>query len=396
MTPTWKDVMKFELPDNPIIFDIGGFNGDWTQIALDEYTAPTIYVFEPVKQFYEKIKKRYADKKNVKVFHFGLSDSTTSLEISVSGDASSVFKTNGASETIQLKSIVEFMKEEGVYHVDLAKINIEGEEYRLLEHLVKLPELNIFNNFLIQFHKFVDNYEERRRLIQKELSKYYDMPFNFEMIFEGWSNKKVELINCVGDSHVSNFANTEKLTDMKVPSINNMFKTYRAGPYTAFNVNQKSDVKNYIESISDKESLLICFGEIDCRAQVKKVMENTNRKYREVIDEIIDNYIDIIQNFKGDNVYLCSITPCIEDKPHWYYYESHQEAFDCPKGTKEERNSYKEYFNEKLKSISSKKGYKFISIFDYVKDRKDFYLDDIHLSPKKVNYLIRREVLKLA
>lgn len=187
---TWKDVMKFSLRENPTIFDVGGFLGDWTEEALKYHPTATVYVFEPVAAYYEIIKSRYVGNSNVRVFNFGLSNETKSIDISVGGDASSTHRTVGNTERIRLKNISEFVKEENVEIIDLIKINIEGEEYPLLEWMIASDDLLMFNNFLIQFHPFVDNFANRRLYIQEELvKKNYQQIFNFEMIFEGWRTK---------------------------------------------------------------------------------------------------------------------------------------------------------------------------------------------------------------
>ena len=63
-----------------------------------------------------------------------------------------------------------------------------------MEYLTSHPELNIIENYLIQFHKFVDGYENRRSKILSNISKYYDRLFNYEMIFEGWTQKRIKNI----------------------------------------------------------------------------------------------------------------------------------------------------------------------------------------------------------
>lgn len=186
---TWKDVMRFSLNENPIIFDVGGFLGDWTEEALKYHPNAIIYVFEPVSGYYNIIKNRYATNPNVKVFNFGLSNETKSIDISVGGDSSSVHRVVGDVERINLKCINDFVNEESIEKIDLIKINIEGEEYPLLEWMVESTDLLKFDNFLIQFHTFVDNYLNRRLNIQEKLSLNYEQLFNFEMIFEGWKRK---------------------------------------------------------------------------------------------------------------------------------------------------------------------------------------------------------------
>jgi FkbM family methyltransferase len=391
--PTWPDVMKFSLRDNPVIFDVGGYKGDWTQIVLDKYNNPTVYVFEPVKQFYDEIVERYKNMDNIKVYNFGLSSINAKETISSDGDSSSVFLSN-KQEEIELKDIRDFLFEQQVFHVDLIKINIEGEEYRLLEYLIQYPELNVFENYLIQFHTFIDGYAEKRENIVKELSVYYNRIFNYEMIFEGWTIKKIKHTNCLGDSHISIFANSDKLITENEIINNECFSAYRFGPYLAYNLNEKSEILKVANSLGQDDNLLICFGEIDCRAQVNKnITEETD--YKKVIDNIIERYFDVISKISNKNKIVFGVIPDLKDNPYQYYYENHLEDFDCPRGTHEERKEYKKYFNQKLIEKSEELGYKYISISDYIENSKELYaLDDIHLAPKKVLYLLKREFIK--
>lgn len=395
--PTWPDVMRFELVKKPTIFDVGGYKGEWTKLVLDKYENPTVYVFEPIKSFYNLIVEKYKDNSNVKVFNFGLSDKNRKEKISSNDDASSVFIGN-AGEEIELKDIVEFLLEQKIFHVDLIKINIEGEEYRLLEHLSSHPELNIFQNFLIQFHTFIDNHVERRGAIIKEFSKYYDRIFNYEFIFEGWTLKKIQKINCLGDSHVSIFSNTPNLISENEFFDSKSFHSYRFGPYLAYSLPDKKNVLDLANSISDNENLLLCFGEIDCRAQVKNHIELNTNNFKNIIDGIVIRYFQGIEKINNNKIIIFSVVPELKEQPFWYYYKDHLEEFDCPRGTYQERRQYKEYFNSRIEEEAKKKNYKYISIYEYLVNEtstKDiYYLDDIHLKSSNVLYLINREMIK--
>jgi FkbM family methyltransferase len=398
INPTWDDVMKFSLNVNPIIFDVGGYKGDFVKICLDKYDNPLIYVFEPVTQFYEIIKERYADNPNIKVYNFGLSDENRIEYISEGADASSVFIGIGTVE-IKLKDIREFLFEENLFNVDLIKINIEGEEYRLLEYLVNTPELNIFKNFLIQFHDFIDGCVDKRNKILNESLKYYNRIFNYEFIFEGWTMKSVQNIKCLGDSHISIFTNSDTLIKENQYHNFESFSAYRFGPYLAYNIVNKPTVLEVINKIDNSENLLISFGEIDCRSQVKKITEETNTDYTIIIDDILKQYTGFIDSLNNKNIILSSVVPELKEKPFRYYYEEHPDDFDCPRGTYKERRMYKEYFNEKLKEYAISKNYKFIDFYQYIVNEFDtkevYYLDDIHLKSTSVNYLIKRELIKV-
>jgi len=390
--------MKFNLPENPILFDVGGFKGDWVKIAKETYVNPIVYVFEPVKSFYDRIVDRYKGDQHVKVFNFGLSDVSRCETISIDGDSSSVLLKRGHQETIQLKNIIEFIKEEGIYEVHLIKINIEGEEYRLMEYLVENPELNIFNNYLIQFHRFVDNCESRRNFLRDKLSEYYEELFNYEFVFEGWSMKSLQPIKCLGDSHVSIFSHYDGLVSEGKYHVNGPLSVYRFGPYLAYNLPNKKDVLKLLSSTNVGDNVLLCFGEIDCRAQVKKLSVLNNKSYEDIINDIVYNYFLLIDKFTDRNIILFSVIPELKENPFLNYYESNPNVFDAPKGTLSERQSYKRFFNERIEGESKKRGLKFVTIFDdiTINDVGDskYYMDDIHLSPKKVRYLINRVLIK--
>jgi FkbM family methyltransferase len=347
--PTWDDVMRFELNDNPIIFDVGGYMGDFTQLCIDKYRNPKVYVFEPVTSFYEKIVGRYKNNVDVKVYNFGLSDITRDEFINLGGDGSSIYSKNEKTERIKLKSIKEFLFEEKIFEVNLIKINIEGEEYRLLENLSSIPELNVFENFLVQFHGFIEGYVEKRESIINKITTYYDVIFNYEFVFEGWSQKQIQKINCFGDSHVSVFSNHPDVMDVGKMLIHNSYHCNRFEPYLAYNLINKNNVSQMINSVPFDENVLITFGEVDCRGQVKKIMDEQNKDHNEVIDDIITKYFEFIDSLHNKNIILFSVTPELKEDPHHYYYSHNPEVFDRPRGTYNERRKFKEYFNQRVK-----------------------------------------------
>lgn len=394
---TWNDVMDFDLVTSPVIFDLGGYKGDWVKEALNRFSNPQIYVFEPVKEFYEHIKSRYQSYKNVKVYNFGLSADDQALEISVNGNKSS-FMHDGNKEVVRVINIKNFLIEENIFHVDLIKINIEGAEYELLEYLTKQPEITIFKNYLIQFHPFVDNYQVKKEDICNRLSQYFDRKFNYEMVFEGWTIKKLQPIHCIGDSHISVFAKQDRLIPVNNIVHQDNFIICRAGPVLAYNISTKKNISKLLKQIDDTANIIFCFGEIDCRAQVHR-FSNNKKTYEEVIDEIVTRYTDFAKQVQYNRrIIFFSITPELVENPHHYYYKDHPDVFDSPKGSFEERVSYKKYFNKKLEQTCSTNGWKYISIYDYVDEMNKispvFRLDDIHLNGKNVFYLIEYELIK--
>lgn len=75
--------------------------------------------------------------------------------------------------------------------VDLIKINIEGGEYDLLEHLLSSGMVKRFKNIQVQFHEdVIPKAEARMRKIHDELSKTHRVTFQKIFIWENWEIKE--------------------------------------------------------------------------------------------------------------------------------------------------------------------------------------------------------------
>ena len=73
-------------------------------------------------------------------------------------------------------------------HVDLLQINIEGDEYSLLEDMIKTGFINKFSTIQIQFHLGIPNDIERRENIQKGLIQHgYKQKYNYDFVWEAWT-----------------------------------------------------------------------------------------------------------------------------------------------------------------------------------------------------------------
>lgn len=178
--------LNYPLQEDSIVFDLGGYKGAWANEILNKYGS-NIYIFEPYPTFAEGIKKKFNNNHKIHVFDFGLSSKTTSLPFSVSDDASSLFGQGINSVQIQLKNAAEFIQQNGITKIDLMKINIEGGEYDLLEHLIETGTINKIDNIQVQFHDFIfPGCKERMKNIQNNLSMTHKRTYNFEFVWENW------------------------------------------------------------------------------------------------------------------------------------------------------------------------------------------------------------------
>lgn len=179
--------VDYDLDENSIVFDLGGYKGDWSASILQKYRS-NIYIFEPINQFYEKIASRFNGNPNITVFDFGLGKKDENVEISLTTDSSSIFNIDGEKEQIKICNLSHFLKEKNIHSVDLVKINIEGGEYDLLESMLEY-NITMFKNIQVQFHRFVPDCVDRRSNIREQLSKTHELTYDYEFIWENWKLK---------------------------------------------------------------------------------------------------------------------------------------------------------------------------------------------------------------
>jgi len=180
--------LNYDLDKNSIVIDAGGYKGEWSEKIYNKYGCK-IFIFEPIKKYFELICEKFKDNKNIYVFNYGLSDLKKELEIYHTDDASSVFWGSGKSEKIKLKSFFDFLIEKNIKQIDLMKINIEGGEYELLEDIVNKKAQTKIKNIQVQFHVFVENCAERRENIRKKLLNTHELTYDYEFIWENWKLK---------------------------------------------------------------------------------------------------------------------------------------------------------------------------------------------------------------
>jgi len=157
---------QYNLNENSIVFDLGGYEGEWARGIYARYSC-NIFIFEPVREYAKNLINNFAPNKKISVYNFGLSSATCDADIFINNNSSSTYIRQKHGEKIKLIKASEFIKENGITKIDLMKINIEGGEYDLLEHLIESGEIKKIKNIQVQFHDFVPNAKERMKNIQK-------------------------------------------------------------------------------------------------------------------------------------------------------------------------------------------------------------------------------------
>lgn len=180
--------LNYELDEDSIFFELGGFDGTYTKLILEKFN-PQSYIFEPSKKYFE-ILNHSIKKKNVKIYNFGISDENKQAFLSHREDQSRISNNKDIKgELVDLKKLSEFVKEENLEKIDLININIEGSEYEVLDEVINSGLINKIDNLQIQFHKNIKNYRSKRKNIKNRLSKTHNLIWDYKFVWERWEKK---------------------------------------------------------------------------------------------------------------------------------------------------------------------------------------------------------------
>lgn len=178
--------INYSLDENSVVMDLGGFMGLWADQIIKKYN-PYFYMIEPVPEFFVKLESKYQHNNKMNLLNVGVSNINKSGHLFMNSDATSANLTNGNRVPIDYMNMQGILEEFGISEVDLLQINIEGEEYNVLENLIESGLIRTFKNIQIQFHTNIDGHHRRRDDIRISLLENgFGEKFNYPFIWEGW------------------------------------------------------------------------------------------------------------------------------------------------------------------------------------------------------------------
>lgn len=182
--------LDYDLNESSIVFDLGGYEGQWASDIFSMYCC-FIHVFEPIQDFVARIDQRFSRNTKIITHRFGLSGETRDVRIGLGRDGSSTFKNGTDTREITLIKATDFMRENSISDIDLMKINIEGGEYELLEHLIETEYVAKIKNLQVQFHDFVPDAEQRMARIRADLERTHFLTYEYRFVWENWRLRSI-------------------------------------------------------------------------------------------------------------------------------------------------------------------------------------------------------------
>jgi len=178
--------ITYDLNENSVVMDLGGFNGLWAKQIIDKYNS-NIYIIEPVYKFYSGMVDKFKNNKKVHLLNVAVGTKDEDGFIFLNGDSTSSNIEVGKSIDIKYKKMATLLSDFNISHVDLIQINIEGDEYLLLEDMLNSGLINNFKNIQVQFHNGIDNDIQRRDKIRDGfINNGFIEKFNYPFVWESW------------------------------------------------------------------------------------------------------------------------------------------------------------------------------------------------------------------
>ena len=177
----------FDLNENSLFIDIGGYKGEFTQNIILNYNSNCI-IFEPNWEYFKECLNLFKDNNKVFVIHAGIGATSEIKNLYDHGMGTSFFyewhKPLTSSESYILSvNILQNFKQ-----IDAMKINCEGSEYEIIESLGQYNLLKDIGNICVEFHPIEGLRDKKYQICQDILQKSHTKTFTSKR-WEMWVKK---------------------------------------------------------------------------------------------------------------------------------------------------------------------------------------------------------------
>jgi FkbM family methyltransferase len=180
--------LNYDLNLDSKIMDLGGYTGEWAQQLISRFN-PNVFIIEPMKAFHDGMVDRFKFNHKVHLMNVGIGVEDKNGVLYIDNDMTSSSRSED-KESVEVKFLTmdTILKNFGIDEIDLLQMNIEGDEYAILEHMLQTGTINKIKNIQIQFHLDVPNAIEKRKKIRKQLiDNGFRIKFDYAFVWEGWT-----------------------------------------------------------------------------------------------------------------------------------------------------------------------------------------------------------------
>lgn len=185
------------LTRESVVFDVGAFEGKWAAQIAARYN-PALYLFEPqyTGSHIDRLRAGLQGR-NYLLLPYALGERNAELPMGEwDTDGCSFLLTEedarrpGNTRTQMGRGLMVdaavWLDGFAVKNIDLASINIEGYEYRLLPYLMETGYIRRFERLAVQFHLFVPGAEQMADAIRSRLAETHQLLWDAFPTWVAW------------------------------------------------------------------------------------------------------------------------------------------------------------------------------------------------------------------
>jgi FkbM family methyltransferase len=184
-------LLQHDKQEEQVIVDLGSYTGLWSSKIDKKVFNSSIYVVEPVFSFIEKTNLSSCNNNSILKLNFGIDsklqeNQSCEKQIFINNDSTSLYQKSNKTEICKFFNISHLFKQTAS-SIDLLQVNIEGEEYDFFSELIELSFLKNIRTFQVQFHKGIDNCEQKRNKLRTQFKNMgFEEVFCFPFVWEKW------------------------------------------------------------------------------------------------------------------------------------------------------------------------------------------------------------------
>lgn len=177
-----------DLGPESVVLDIGAHTGTFAREIARIYNC-FVYAFEPVPQFFSACFASCGNNPKIVLSKSAIGACASTKRFGVKGDMSGLFCGEpNESINVDVRDFKEVFESLGG-RCDLAKINVEGSEFDILERAIEIGAIPHIKSISAQFHTVVPDYERRHDAIRAALEKTHDLEYDEPFIWTGWKRR---------------------------------------------------------------------------------------------------------------------------------------------------------------------------------------------------------------
>ena len=176
--------LTYDLNENSTVIDLGGYTGEWAKEIINRYNC-NVYLVEPVEESYKILLEKFRSNPKVHILKVGIGIKNTEKVMYVNGDGTSFNTETGEAITVEIRTVESVLNQWNLEKIDLLQVNIEGDEYELLQHMIDTGLINKFKNLQVQFHLGIKDAVAKHESICEGLIKEgFKIKYSYPYVWE--------------------------------------------------------------------------------------------------------------------------------------------------------------------------------------------------------------------